>query len=363
MRKHSLVVFVLSIGMCVLAACAGTQNTPTPVVKFDGLRIAGARDVLPLAEVALKPFQQTSSISVSLQTSSESVADLQAGRADVVILGREPRPDELADLQDQVIAYDAVVGLVSTRVYSGGIYGRNDVTPQVWTSRTDGLRELAHTEVKSLLASRLRLGSWRWLGPYFVFRQDRDPNIPGDNPLPNPINPTEPSGAWLRQPAPLVGSFASPGAYDTQRVLLETFGFDEQRLAVQGTEIDFYQKHFETEEELLASQFAYGIDRNEVVSNEPFFFKLMFVSRRVAKRALAYGFLVRTIAIDGVNPSDPAAIYDGTYRLSRKIHVLTKKNPSKDAQAFVSFLKTDAGQSAVARAHFLPLQTQAKITP
>jgi hypothetical protein len=346
---------LLGLGLCglgvlVLAGCSTASARVTEV------RVAGAIDVLPLAGGVQKEFSRTTGLSVTLITSTTSLADLQAGRADVVVLGREPTPDELRNtddhsVDDHVVAYDAVCLLEATRVYSGGLQANFAMKPPDWKAKLEGLQNLVHSEVQAWFGNQLMKTKyfWRWMGPFWRFKAQRDAN---GSILPDPYSPDVPQGSWVRSPAFLQGELQLPGRFDTQDVLLAKLGFSAADLA--NPNIAFVPRFYETEEELISKHFDLQNIPDEAMYD--FDFYVLPVSRRVTMRALQYHFKVRAIAIDGIDPiTDAQSIYGGSYLLSRKIHVLTRKSAPAAAQSFVQFLLSPGGQQLIAQAYFLPL--------
>ena len=65
---------------------------------------------------------------------------------------------------------------------------------------------------------------------------------------------------------------------------------------------------------------------------------------------------VSVVSVDGINPlTDPQSIYDGTYKFSRKIYLLTRQNSSDSVSAIVNYLQSASGQKLIADAGYLPL--------
>jgi hypothetical protein len=79
-------------------------------------------------------------------------------------------------------------------------------------------------------------------------------------------------------------------------------------------------------------------------------------SRNVIVRALEHGFSIMALSINGTEPlSDPQVIYDGTYQLGKRIHILTVDPPPAPAEALVQYLLSTAGQAKIAEIKLLPL--------
>jgi ABC-type phosphate transport system substrate-binding protein len=62
------------------------------------------------------------------------------------------------------------------------------------------------------------------------------------------------------------------------------------------------------------------------------------------------------LAIDGIDPAEnAAAVYDGSYALSRRIHLIIPDEPSAEASQLAAFLLSPQGQALIAQAGYLPL--------
>ena len=86
-----------------------------------------------------------------------------------------------------------------------------------------------------------------------------------------------------------------------------------------------------------------------------FVFKLGFASRRVMTIAPRH-VPVSVVSIDGINPmTDTQSIYDGTYKFSRKIHLLIRDNSPDSVIKLAEFLQSSSGQQLITNAGYLPL--------
>ncbi len=176
----------------------------------------------------------------------------------------------------------------------------------------------------------------------------------GDAYQENPLNPGRAAGTWVPDPQILVPYGTPPGKFDTQGFLFAKFGLSEDEVN-QGSLL--LPEFLDTEEELVQGVFPRLYDEPiPQVSNMPFPIDLLAVSRRVTVRAIAHGFTVKALAIDGIDPlADPGAIYQGRYPFSKKIHVLTRTQAPPGAAALVQLMQSAAGQRLLEQAAFLPL--------
>ncbi|MFZ4555476.1 MAG: substrate-binding domain-containing protein [Pseudanabaena sp.] len=65
--------------------------------------------------------------------------------------------------------------------------------------------------------------------------------------------------------------------------------------------------------------------------------------------------VVRIIAIDGINPTDVAAVKDGKYPISRSLFLAVKKTTSPITKQFIDFALSPEGQKIVQRLGFIPI--------
>ena len=65
---------------------------------------------------------------------------------------------------------------------------------------------------------------------------------------------------------------------------------------------------------------------------------------------------VRVISIEGVSPTDAAAIKAGTYPLSRVVYLVVTQKTSPAVKQFIDLVLSDQGQQTVQRVGFLPLK-------
>ena len=337
-------------GALLLMACSAAAQPAAP-----GVRVAGARDVLPLAESLQAEFAQGTGLALYPITSTNSLADLKAGRADVAVVGRELSPDELQGLEEHVVAYDAVCLLINARTYAGGVQ-QSDTTPIQLEARYAGLPGLALDDVKGFVSNLLHLSkqTWQLHGPVagsFTYQLYQDLN---GQPEIDPDQPDHYLGTWVWADVTLGGEMLPAGKFDTQVALLQKLGYSES--ALNNPSVGLAPNILDSEEELISFRFRVDPQAARPISSRPFDFFVAIDSRRIALRAIQHGFDVQVLAVDGINPlGDPNLIYSGVYPLSRKIHLLTRQPAPPAARALVQFLLSPAGQLLIARASYLPL--------
>jgi hypothetical protein len=97
--------------------------------------------------------------------STSTIRDLNDGRCGAALVGREPTSDELAGLEDHVVAYDAVVILLDQNSSVGGEW-RVGEQP---THKTAGLHNLSSADLKGLFSFWLFAPEkrWAWQGEYY----------------------------------------------------------------------------------------------------------------------------------------------------------------------------------------------------
>jgi ABC-type phosphate transport system substrate-binding protein len=244
-----------------------------------------------------------------------------------------PTAEELDGLQDYVIAYDAVCIIIDDNSFDGG---------SSQEQKNTGLQNLTLGNLKDIFSG----AGWRWTG-YYVENTGIDPGswLWKDQ-----------SVAWMPEPKPIVPDFIFPVAkYDTQTVLYQTLGLDENSLLAART--SFTSPKYNKEEEVLAYEYT-GSNYGTVDGVQNFAFKLGFASRRVMSIAPQH-VPVSVISVDGINPlTNPQSVYDGAYPLTRQIHILVRNNTPANATQLVKYLQSDAGQKMLAADGYLPLVPQ-----
>jgi ABC-type phosphate transport system substrate-binding protein len=138
-------------------------------------------------------------------------------------------------------------------------------------------------------------------------------------------------------------------------VLYQSLGLDENSLL--SSIHSFTDPQYDQEEEILAYEYN-GSGYASSLNAPAFAFKLGFASRQVMTIAPQH-VPVDVLPIDGINPlTSPQSVYDGTYPMSREIHILVRQNSSADVMQLVQYLESSVGQQALAEAGFLPLLQQ-----
>jgi hypothetical protein len=197
--------------------------------------------------------------------------------------------------------------------------------------------------------------TWRLYGPvagYFTYQPYLDDS---GLPVPDPDKQVTFLGQWVWNDVNLGGELTAPGKFDTQTALFQRLGYPDTALS--GAGISFVRPILDSEEELISARFAIIPQAIPLKSALRFQFYVGIDSRRITLKALHYGFSLRALQIDGIDPvSNSAAIYSGAYPFSRKIHVISAQAATANAQAFVRFLLSANGQRDVAKLYYLPLQ-------
>jgi hypothetical protein len=134
--------------------------------------------------------------------------------------------------------------------------------------------------------------------------------------------------------------------------LYQSLGLDEVSQLASTT--SFTSTRFNKEEEVLSYEYT-GSSYSSDYGAQDFPFKLAFASRRVMTIAPQH-VPVSVVTVDGIDPlANPQSVYDGTYKLSRKIHILVRENTGSETQQLVQYLQSNAGQKMLADAGYLPL--------
>jgi hypothetical protein len=159
-------------------------------------------------------------------------------------------------------------------------------------------------------------------------------------------------GKWISDYQTLQCFCFNPGKYDTQTALYAALGLDEN--AITSSCYSFTSPELYREEEMLSYAYIPGVPYSAGMGND-FTFKLGFASLRTGIIAMR-NIPVRVLAIDGIDPvENVSAVYDGSYLLSREIHILTRENPSSPATEMVQYLLSAEGQALIENAGYLPL--------
>jgi ABC-type phosphate transport system substrate-binding protein len=323
-----LPLVILFLIMPILAGCVPGASAD------NSISISGVGDLWNLSQAINSQAANGADLpQVNFNISDNSISDLKQGKTDAVILGREPTAEELKGLQDYVVAYDAVCIIIDENSFDGG---------SSQEQKNTGLQNLTLDNLKDIFSG----AGWNWNG-YYVDNTsiDRGSWLWKDQAV-----------AWLPEPKLIVPDFIFPvDKYDTQTVLYQTLGLDEKSLL--STITSFTSPKYNKEEEVLAYEYT-GSNFGTVDGVQNFAFKLGFASRRVMTIAPQHVPL-SVIAIDDINPlTDPRSVYDGTYPLTRQIHILVRDNAPANATKLVKYLQSDAGQQMLAADGYLPLIPQ-----
>jgi len=317
---------------------------PACVEKVDAegvVRISGADDVIsPMQRLIVPDFNQQSSVKIQTDFSASAIQQVRNGKSDIALFGTTPSPSELTGLVDHVIAYDAVCIIIDNNSYQGGIFSQGG-TP---LRKSDGFQNLSLSDLKSIFSYYITPFGFRWTWQYYSW------GVPID------LNTGSASGSatWLQQPKFISPSmFFQPGKYDTETDLFQTLGINEQQVS-KALKNQFSDTNLNAEEEYLASEYPSGYPYNKGSADFPY--KLSFASRRVIPLAMQ-NVPISVVSINGINPlTDTQAVYNGTYPLSREIHVVTRSDCSLSTSQFVNYLLSNQGQQALANAGYLPVQ-------
>jgi hypothetical protein len=331
---------------------------PRPVQAAGVLRVAGALDLEPLASAIKLEFDQDYPPGLEFVASTSALDDLKAGRVEAALLGREPTLNELNSLDDFVVAYDAVCILVNPDTYAGRIqyaYRSGDPKSTQPAQKYDGLHFLSTDDLRGLLGKTLNFSNsiWRLSGPrasYYKFELYTDVN---NNPIPDPDHPKNFLGDWVWYEYPIRIDLLPPGMFDTQSALLQSLVIPESALA--NPQVEFVNKVYDSEELLISRVFK--LEQAKMNPAQPLDPAVMEIaSRRVTVSALRHKFALNALPIDHVDPlSSPGVIYDGSYPLSRKIHLLLRKPYRLEVKKLSELLLSPQGQQLISQADFLPL--------
>jgi ABC-type phosphate transport system substrate-binding protein len=312
---------ILAFGVAAIVAIL-LNGCSTDPQGNNTVKVCGAGDLYYLGAVigSGSPLD-TAGPAVQINLSEDSINQLKRGKTDAVLLGREPTADELKGLQDYVIAYDAVCMIIDQNSYVGGNYLGNGYI----TIKNSGLRNLTTDDLTGIFSTAAGT-AWPWNGEYYV-----------KNPLIDP-------GSWL---------FTRAGKFDTQSVIYNALGLDER--AITASNGNYLDPTLHLEEEVISFEYKDQTYPSNQSASPNFIFKLGFASRRVMTIAPQHD-AVSVVSVDGINPlENPQSVYDGSYKFSRKIHLLIRNDSPASAMNLVNFLQSQAGQKLIANAGYLPI--------
>jgi hypothetical protein len=279
-------------------------------------------------------------LAVQVKFSEDRIDELKQGKTDAVLLGREPTSDELQGLKDYVIAYDAVCIIIDTNSYLGGQFLGNGHP----TVKSSGLSNLTTLDLAQIFTTPTG-SAWPWYDEYFI----RDPLLDTNSWI-----YTQDNLAWIQEAAQVLHPFNFPvGEFDTQSVIYQDLHFYEQPAVThQG---DYLDPKLHLEEEVLSYEYDNPIYYPSKNGSQNFVFKLGFASRRVMTIAPRH-VPISVVSVDGINPmTNTQSIYDGTYKFSRKIHLLIRDNSPDSVIKLAEFLQSSSGQQLITNAGYLPL--------
>jgi uncharacterized protein YceK len=328
MTKNKLIYFLLT-GFILLATFASMTGCGS-IASSATIKVSGAWDLYYLTTVINDHYSLKPGVpAVDMIPSTSSIKDLKDGKVDAVIAGREFSSDELAGLSDNVIAYDAICVIIDENSYVGGRYAN--------ARKTSGLRQINSEALKEMLTA----GQFTWEGEYYT-RAALDPN--------SWLATTD--LGWIQEPKTISYFYCLiPGKYDTQTVLFQNLGLNEAEITSGWN--TFTSPKLSVEEEVLSFEYQPGAPYSAGTADFPF--KIGLASRRVMLVAPKH-VPVRALSIDGIDPiENTQSIYNGTYPLSRKIHLLTRDTASLKTAELVNFLKSDEGQQLITEAGYLPI--------
>jgi len=362
-RKTSwLVRLVLPALILVALGLVWYSRVTRPVQAGNILRVAGALDLQPLVAAVEGNYLAASHQSLEFIPSRDTLNDLRAGKADVALLGRQPTANELTEFTDYPVALDAVCILIDERTYNGGIQdsfiggGSNNTNGQP-AVKYEGLKNLSMDDLRGFIGMTFGFDNSVWSlqgtrAGSLTFQPYTD--LDTGQVLFDPDHDGWLSGDWVWTPVQLYGEALTPGMFDTQAALLQALGLPDNVLA--GDHNGFINPVYDSEELLISRTFSVSPSEAQPESTLGFNFELEIASRRITVRALRHNFALRALSIDGVDPiADPSVIYNGTYPLSRTIHLLILKPSARQAIEFAQYLGSPIAQNLIAGADYLPL--------
>jgi ABC-type phosphate transport system substrate-binding protein len=334
--RYIFVLLVLAIITAGTSACSINGASASNEVK-----ISATDDIAsPMSRLITPAFTAQTGVPVDVQSSQNAIAELKAGKTDAVILGREPTAQESSGLNDSVIAYDAVCIIIDSNTFQGGQFPLTG-TPQ---HKTTPFNNLSLEDLKGIFSYQLVTFGQRWLWQnYYTYKSPVD--------LEHPAAVATPT--WVPDVKAVHCSiFLTPGKYDSQTLLYQALGLDENAVA-KAWDFSYTDTTLSAEEEILSVE--YQGDSPYSPGSGDFPFKLEYTSRRVIPVAEQH-VSISVISINDIDPmQNTQAIYDGQYPFSRKIHILTRPNCTLATSKFVNFLLSPDGQKVLTSANYLPI--------
>ncbi len=333
-RESGLLLLVALLILSLIPGCSSAVSAGTKI------KVSGAWDVIsPFQRKIVPGFNTIENTQVEVDYSSTALQQVIQGKSDVALLGVDPKPEELKGLRDNVIAYDAVCIIIDANSYAGGEYDQNQ-TP---VRKTIGFQNLTLEDLKQIMQNFITPFGKRWWWTYETWGPTLNLNTGSysDN------------ESWLTDYKAIFPQLRMmPGKYDTQTLLYQKLGLDEDVIAGAWNN-QFTDPKLDAEEEVLSIEYMPGAPYD--AGSGDFTYKIGAVSRRVIPVAMQH-VPIKVISINGIDPlQDTEAIYNGEYPLSREIHVVTRTDCSPSVSQLVSYLLSPVGQKALSDAGYLPL--------
>jgi hypothetical protein len=302
-------------------------------------RLAYSWDLYNLAET-LKNSYGSNTLRFEPLPDVNSLADLRSGKIDAVLLGREPAEREIAGLTDILISYDAVCIFVDQNSFIGGEYWLGRKTP---VRKTIGLQVLSSEDLTRIFQYWILKPEERWQWYRYSWLPLFDPTKEVS---------TKDANGWFKETFEVPCSFKlTPGKYATQTVIYQKLGLEEKTISNAWS--GYTAPKMDREEQVLAYEYM-GDGYAEGANDYPF--KIGFASRQVTLVALSH-INIQVLTVNGINPlSETEHIYDGTYKFSRRIHLITRINPNIATNNFALYCRSQEGQSNISAAGYLALE-------
>ncbi len=344
-------VLVLMVFLVSITACGGSSNEDVRLndeeLAWSNLKIHAPGDLISLAE----------SISTNARFSATGIQDVQDGICPAAFSGKDLSSVDLTGLEDHVVAYDAVCILIDANSYYGGEHSSQNETGSVASGvKTEGMKEISQQDLISYLTFWTYPPGkrWEWDGQYYRYRQLFDPDTL--EPLWEDYKAGIRRTGWVSERPPMYPSYnLVPGNFDMQTILYGKLGLNETELVDLSSAggRQYTCPGCLTEQDVLVT---YCPDRPPYRRGSTnFVFQLFYASRSISGQA-KQNLPIEVMAVDGIDPlNNPGAIYDGSYLLSREIHLLTRQEASSEAEDLVDYLLSESGQKLLTDNGFLPL--------
>jgi phosphate transport system substrate-binding protein len=141
MKAYTFLLLILTLLLGILLGCATASNTPDQEEEVT-ITVSGAFALFPLMTVWAETYsQQNPNVRFDVQAggAGKGMTDMLTGAADIAMLSREPRPEELDQGSYLVpVTIDAVIGTVNANNPHLAALQQRGVTPEdlynVWIS-------------------------------------------------------------------------------------------------------------------------------------------------------------------------------------------------------------------------------------